>query len=85
MTQYWGKVEGNLNKYSRKISGDISQKSRLVQGAIGVNSGISGTKDYEKLYNKPRIEDVELIGNKTLPEIGVGRITNFEIESIISD
>ena len=38
-----------------------------------------GTKNYEQLYNKPRIEEVELIGNKTMAELGVKKIGNAAI------
>ena len=47
----------------------------------------SGTKDYEKLYNKPLINDVELVGNKTSEELGLdscewGKITgDIEVQN----
>lgn len=30
---------------------------------------IQGTDDYNELKNRPSINDVELVGNKTIPEI----------------
>ena len=41
--------------------------------------GPPGTTNYNDLTNKPRIESVELIGNKTLDEIGIRTITETEI------
>lgn len=41
--------------------------------------GPPGTTNYNDLTNKPRIESVELIGNKTLDEIGIRTITENEI------
>jgi hypothetical protein len=41
--------------------------------------GLPGTTNYNDLTNKPRIESVELIGNKTLDEIGIRTITETEI------
>lgn len=47
---------------------------------------ISPTKDYEALENKPRINGVELIGNKTSRELHIQEtdaLSNVEIEQII--
>ena len=44
--------------------------------------------DYEKLYNKPRINSVELIGNKSLDDLGIedtDPLTNFEIEEMLAN
>lgn len=41
------------------------------------------TSNYEELSNKPSIENVVLIGNKTINQIGVGTATISEIESIL--
>lgn len=41
------------------------------------------TSDYRKLINKPKIEGVELIGNKTLDDLGMSTITNFELEKLL--
>ena len=38
-----------------------------------------GLINYEEIDNKPRIEFVELIGNKTLDEIGISTMTEHEI------
>lgn len=40
-------------------------------------------KDYNELSNKPQINTVELIGNKSLPEIGVDSISNSDIEDLL--
>lgn len=39
--------------------------------------------DYEKLRNKPSINEVELISNKQLEDLNVNRLTNSEIEDLI--
>lgn len=36
-------------------------------------------KDYENLKNKPRINDVELIGNKSFEDLGDIPLSNIEI------
>ena len=40
-------------------------------------------KDYEELENKPKINSVELIGNRQLDEIGINKITNAEIFNLL--
>ena len=67
-------VDVNVTKSSRNVTVDYNKDS--------------GTTDYNKLKNKPSINDVELIGNKTTsdlkisyndlidkPTVGEGRIT----------
>lgn len=39
-------------------------------------------KDYEKLIKKPRINEVELVGNKTLEELGIEECTNQDIDNM---
>lgn len=38
--------------------------------------------DYEKLIKKPRINEVELVGNKTLEELGIEECTNQDIDNM---
>ena len=42
----------------------------------------TNTIDYLKVLNKPRIEDVELVGNRMLAEFGIGVITNADVDNI---
>lgn len=41
------------------------------------------TNDYNALINKPSIEDVVLVGNKTFPELGLNTMTMQEIDDIL--
>lgn len=43
------------------------------------------TKDYEELENKPKLNSVELIGDKQLSEVGIDKITNTEIIKLLGD
>lgn len=52
-------------------------KTYSVDVTSAASSG--GTKNYERLTNKPRIEDVELIGNKELEDFGMDLATNYDI------
>lgn len=53
-------------------------KTYSVDVTSATSSG-GGTKNYERLTNKPRIEDVELIGNKELEDFGMDLATNYDI------
>jgi len=46
-----------------------SEDEHLV--TVGTLKEVFGDGDYERLSNRPSIEDVELIGNKTFPELGI--------------
>lgn len=59
------------------MAGDVPRKLK----AIGTGGG--GSFDYEKLKNKPRIETVELIGDKTFDELGLGPVTIEELLDIL--
>lgn len=43
-----------------------------------------GTRNYKELNNKPRIEGVELINNKSFEDLGAESLTNMEIENLIN-
>lgn len=52
----------------------------IVEGGGSSNDDEPTTANYNDLINKPRIESVELVGNKTLDEIGVRTMTENEID-----
>ena len=54
-------------------------RDEMAEMIIDVFSG-----DYNDLYNKPSIEDVTLIGNKTFPELTLVGLTNVEIEEMLT-
>lgn len=41
------------------------------------------TSNYEELNNKPSIEGVTLLGNKTFPQLGLGTLTAQEIDELL--
>lgn len=43
------------------------------------------TKDYEELENKPKLNSVELIGDRQLSDVGIDKITNTEIIKLLGD
>lgn len=52
--------------------GDIVTEEEVNIGKIKTDTVASGgTSNYEELNNKPSINSVELVGNKTLEELGI--------------
>lgn len=39
--------------------------------------------DYNSLVNQPKINEVKLIGNRSLEELGLNSITNIELEELL--
>ena len=62
-----------------EISGNNIGASASMVNKVQVNN----TSDYRLLKNKPQIEDVELIGNKSFNDLGLTNISNMRIEEII--
>lgn len=75
------KVKGRLvNTDDKHISGNLSPKVRTLNG----NLNPSGNRDYNSLVNKPAINNVELIGDKSFPDLGLRNITSGEILDILN-
>lgn len=43
----------------------------------------SGSSDYNSLVNQPKINEVKLIGNRSLEELGLNSISNIELEELL--
>ena len=52
-----------------------------VEAEVSVNGG---SKDYDDLSHKPRIEGVELEGDKSFDDLNLNKISNSEIEELLS-
>lgn len=76
-----------IGPLSGKLTADGTLHGRLSGG--GTLSGglsqaiISYSQDYNDLYNKPQINEVELIGNKTFDDLGMSAMSNLDIWEII--
>ena len=76
----------------KTLSGRISAVS--MSGSLNAETGMSGTlnmaervyeNDYEKLHNKPSINGVELVQDKSFEELGDHVLTNFEILELMKN
>lgn len=74
------------------LSGDISVAT--MSGSLNTDTGMSGSlnmaervyeNDYEKLHNKPKINGVELVQDKSFEELGDHALTNFEILELMKN
>lgn len=67
------------NKQNNLVSGTniktINNQSILGEGNIVIEGGSSGTSDYTELSNKPKINNIELNGNKSLEDLGINEVT----------
>ena len=76
----------------KSLSGQMS--AEILSGSLNADASMSGTlkmadrvieKDYEKLVNKPSINGVELIKDKSFEELGDHVLTNFEILELMKN
>lgn len=65
------KIVGVSNVKKVKISARMDNNKFSLTGNVAKSSGGTGTKDYNLLINKPRINGVELIGDKNCNDIKV--------------
>lgn len=61
---------------------DAMQDAQGVDMDVG--GGIAIPTSYNLLYNKPRIEGVELIGDKSFEELNLQSLTNAELENMLT-
>jgi hypothetical protein len=70
-----GEIETN-----NELVGEISTTNELI-GELSIGTG-GGTLNYENLYNKPKINNVELIQNKSLDELGIQEKGEYPSQSL---
>ena len=75
------KVTGSLVGDTTGISGTISPLAKNLAG--NVQNIQAGTKNYEYLVNKPRIEGVELKGDKTFEDLNLHPLSNADLARIL--
>ena len=64
------------------LSGSISVAT--MSGSLNMAERVY-ENDYEKLHNKPKINGVELIQDKSFEELGDHVLTNFEILELMKN
>ena len=66
------KMSGSLNGQT-SMSGSLNMAERVYEN------------DYEKLHNKPKINGVELVQDKSFEDLGDHVLTNFEILELMKN
>ena len=75
-----------MNKTNIPVQVELELESNTHEYTLGVeeNIGITGgTNDYNKLKNKPSINGVELVKNKSFSDLGMDIISNQELEDML--
>lgn len=75
-----------MNETSIPVLVSVEVESNTHEYEIGIQENIEltgGTNDYNKLKNKPQINGVELIRNKSFSDLGMNNITNQELEDML--
>lgn len=77
----WTDIGGSFS-IGADIGGDMSVSSNTVsmEDALRI---VDGTKDYNRLDNRPSIESVLLEGDKTFAQLGLLDITEQEIDNLL--
>lgn len=66
------------------IDDDIILEEEIVFSPLELDTMRVIMDDYNKLKNKPSINEVELVDNKQLEDLNINRLTNTDIENIIN-
>lgn len=77
-----GTISGLLSA-TGTLSGNISSPSAL-SGELSLPREIKRSNNYEELEHLPQIEGITLIGNKSFAQLNMTRITNSELEELLT-
>lgn len=75
-----------MNNTNIPVMVQVELQGNLQEYEIGIEENIElsgGTNDYEKLKNKPQINGVELLKNKSFSDLGMDIISNQELEDML--
>ncbi len=76
-------VTPTLSNNNITVVPDISDNDVNASAKMTNQVQINNTSDYQSLMNKPQIESVELIGNKSFNDLGLSSLSNMQIEQIL--
>lgn len=65
------------------VEAELTPRLLEVEADVITEINHNTVSDYNLLTNKPQINSVTLVGNKSLPEIGVDVISNMELEEML--
>lgn len=71
--------DNSVNEFEIDMESSVQEIELQEENIMNI-----GTKNYKELYNKPSIEGVTLVDNKTFEDLGATSLTNLEIEKLIN-
>lgn len=74
-----------MSKKLRFTSNIIAKDSAKLNGESEGGGGGGGTTDYSELENKPRVNGVELVGNKSSNQLGIQEVNFSHVDGDIDD
>lgn len=74
-------IDGEFVENAADISAVLSEE-KAVDGEVTLFAG-GVANDYNLLINKPKINGIELIGDRTNEEIKIEALSEFQIEEIL--
>lgn len=77
-------VKAKLTGNRISVSPSVSRSSLNAKAEIVNRTTVSTTSDYNALQNKPQIESVALIGDKSFSDLGLSNITNMRLEQLLT-
>ena len=66
------------------LTGSSDARIATTEFVMNAIASAGGTANYNDLSNKPHIEDVELVGNKTFEDLNLSGLSNSEIENLLT-
>ena len=76
-------VTPTLSVNKIQVSPAVSDNNIKVSANMVNQVQVNSTSNYELLTNKPQIESVELLGNKTFNDLGLSTISNMRLEQLL--
>ncbi len=83
-------IQMNMDSLSKDIQINVDKSTpKDIQIELDETKSVISERDYERLKNQPRINSIQLIGNKTSNDLGLQDelpiITRAEIRNIINN
>lgn len=77
-------VTATLSSNKIAVIPEISKNNIRASANMVSKVQVTNTSNYELLQNKPQIESVELLGNKTFNDLGLSNISNMRLEQLLT-
>lgn len=77
-------VKATLTGNQITVAPTISRSSIKTAAEVVNKTTVTNTSDYNALTNKPQIESVELMGNKSFNDLGLANISNMRLEQLLT-